>query len=233
MLPLPDDTLLVSNVCGFNTTGDGFLSLLSGQGDVIAWRAVDELDAPLGMAMHEEKIFVVDANQVKIFAWPEFSPIKVISIDTKVANDIAIAPNGELYVSDTAAGRVVKVFKGGASEVFQSNTEFRDANGMEFGPDGYLYVGGERLWRVDTETGVTKTIGPEWLSDIDGIEFEPDGTIQIAPVGGALIRLQPNGSIEILGGDGISSTNHGYAPSLGLALIPTGFDNTVVAIRVP
>ena len=181
----------------------------------------------------KRRYLVVDANQVKIFAWPEFSPIKVISIDTKVANDIAIAPNGEPYVSDTAAGRVAKVFKDGASEVFQSNTEFRDANGMEFGPDGYLYVGGERLWRVDTETGETKTIGPEWLSDIDGIEFEPDGTIQIAPVGGALIRLQPDGSIEVLGGDGISSTNHGYAPSLGLALIPTGFDNTVVAIRVP
>jgi len=30
----------------------------------------------------------------------------------------------------------------------------------------------------------------------------------------------------------VSSANHGYAPSLGLALIPTGFDNTVIAIRV-
>jgi hypothetical protein len=49
-------------------------------------------------------------------------------------------------------------------------------------------------------------------------------------VGGPLVRLVD--PVEVLGGDGISSANHGYAAKLGLALIPTGFDNTVIAIRV-
>ena len=31
---------------------------------------------------------------------------------------------------------------------------------------------------------------------------------------------------------GVSSANHGYAPNLGLALIPTGYDNQVIAIRI-
>ncbi len=60
--------------------------------------------------------------------------------------------------------------------------------------------------------------------------MEPDDTLQVTPVGGPLVRL--GSSIEILGGDGVSSANHGYAHKLGLALIPTGFDNTVIAIRV-
>ncbi len=75
-------------------------------------------------------------------------------------------------------------------------------------------------------------IGPEWIADIDGIEIETDGTIQITPVAGPLIRYRNDEDIEILGGDGVSSANHGYAPNLGLALIPTGFDSTVIAIRV-
>ena len=50
VIPLPDDTLLVSNVCGFGEPGSGYLSLLNGDGDVIDWRIVDDgLDSPLGM----------------------------------------------------------------------------------------------------------------------------------------------------------------------------------------
>ena len=47
VVALPDDTLLVSNVCGFNEQGNGFLSLLDADGSVLDWRAVDDLDAPL------------------------------------------------------------------------------------------------------------------------------------------------------------------------------------------
>ena len=73
-------------------------------------------------------------------------------------------------------------------------------------------------------------IGPEWLADIDGIEQETDGTLQVTPVAGPLVRL--SAEIEILGGDGVSSANHGFAADLGLALIPTGYDNTVIAIEI-
>lgn len=60
--------------------------------------------------------------------------------------------------------------------------------------------------------------------------MEADGTLQITPVAGPLIRLDTD--IQVIGGDGISSANHGYAANLNLVLIPTGFDNTVVAIRL-
>ena len=56
--------------------------------------------------------------------------------------------------------------------------------------------------------------------------------LQVTPVGGPLVRLLANGETQILGGEGVGSANHGYAPSLGLALIPTGFDNQVIAIRL-
>ena len=233
VLALPDDTLLVSNVCGFESTGDGYLSLLDAHGKVIDWRVIDELDAPLGMTLKHGIIYVVDANRVKSFSWPEFEAIDVVSLDTEVANDITASPNGDLYVSDTGAGRVTQLATNGQHKELVSNTHFRGANGIEFGPDEQLYVGGERLWRVDIATGTANAIGPRWLTDIDGIEFEANGAMQITPVGGALIRFPKNGPVEIFGGEGISSANHGYAENLNLALIPTGYDNTVIAIRLP
>ena len=232
VLPLPNDTLLVSNVCGFSETENGFLSLLEADGTVIDWRIVDDLDSPLGMALSHGQLYVVDNNQVVVYAWPGFKKLLTIDLPTTVANDIAVADDGTLFVTDSAQHRVIRQPPNEMAATFVSEFHFANANGIQLFGNG-LYVGGERLWRVDLETEFIETIGPEWLADIDGIEFEADGTLQVTPVGGPLIRYRNNDDIEVYAGDGVSSANHGYAPALGLALIPTGYDNTVIAIRLP
>jgi hypothetical protein len=231
VLPLPDDTLLVSNVCGIQKARTGFLTLLDSDGSVLEWRVVEGLDAPLGMALRDGRLFLVDSNRVKIFAWPQYRPLATIELDTAVANDIAVAHDGTLYISDTAGHRVVKISADGAHSVLTGKPQFQGANGIHVDGDT-LYVGGSRLWRVDLREGSVTAIGPEWLKNIDGIEMEADGTLQITPVAGPLVRYCTSDRLEILGGDGISSANHGYSANLGLALIPTGYDNTVVAIRI-
>lgn len=229
VLALPDDTLLVSNVCDFKTTGDGFITLLAGDGAVINWRIVENLDAPLGMALVDDLLHVVDNNQVKIFSWPDYQLQSSISLDTTVANDIAVGEDHTIFVTDTARGDVVVVDADLQQSTLTGSAEFKGANGIHVnGTD--LYVGGEHLWRVDLRDSSVTMAGPDWLTDIDGIEMEADGTLQVTPVGGPLIRLID--PVQILAGEGVSSANHGYAEGLGLALIPTGFDNTVIAIRL-
>ncbi len=231
VLPLPDQTLLVSNVCDFRTTGDGFLSLLDANGDVLDWRVVAGLDSPLGMAMANQRLYIVDNNAIKVFDWPTYKPLRTIALKTRVANDVAIATDGSLYVSDTGAHQVVKISANGEQSLVNSPFKLANANGIALYKN-YLFIGGERLWRIDLDDDTHRVIGPEWLGDIDGIEFEEDGRMQITPVGGALIRYNEQGLSERLSGPGISSANHGYSAKLGLALIPTGYDNTVIAIRV-
>jgi len=231
VLPLPDDTLLVSNVCDFREKGNGFLTLLDAHGEVIDWRVVEGLDAPLGMALSGDQLYIVDMNRLVILRWPGFERLEAIELDTTIANDVAVTSGGVAYVTDTAKHEVIRVDLDGKQSVFTGKPRFQGANGIELQGDT-LYVGGERLWQVDLETESVEAIGPEWLSDIDGIEFETDGTLQVTPVAGPLVRYRGDEDFEILGGDGVSSANHGFAPRLGLALIPTGFDNTVIAIRI-
>ncbi len=231
VLPLPDQTLLVSNVCDFRTTGDGFLSLLGPDGEVLDWRAVTGLDSPLGMTFADKRLYVVDNNAIKIFDWPSYKLLRTINMNTRVANDVAIANDGSLYVSDTGAHQVVRISASGEQSLVDRTFEFKNANGIAVFEDR-LFVGGERLWRINLTDGTRSIVGPDWLTDIDGIEFEEDGRMQITPVGGALIRYSEHGRSERLSGPGISSANHGYSAELGLALIPTGYDNTVIAIRV-
>jgi outer membrane protein assembly factor BamB len=232
VLPLPDDTLLVSNVCGFREAGNGYLSLLDARGAALDWRIVDGLDAPLGMALHDGRLFVLDTNRLRVFTWTGYVAVETIDLPTTVANDLAVAADGVVYVSDTAGHQVIRLDSNGETSVLTGEARFKGANGMAL-LGRLLYVGGERVWRVDLDDGSVATVGPDWLTDIDGIEFEPDGTIQLTPVGGPLVRYRGEGGSQVLSGPGISSANHGYAPRLGLALIPTGFDNTVIAIRLP
>lgn len=229
VLPLPDDTLLVSNVCVSRPVGSGFLTLLDKDGAIINWRIVDGLDAPLGMALHNGLLHIVDNNQVRILRWPGYEPVSTIALETKVANDIAVGPDDSIYVTDTVRGEVTVINPELEQSVLTGQPQFPGANGIHVNDDE-LYVGGKRLWHVDLRDNVVTTIGPDWLADIDGIEQEAGGTLQITPVAGPLVRLDTE--IEILGGDGVGSANHGFAPNLGLALIPTGYDNTVIAIRV-
>jgi hypothetical protein len=229
VLPLPDDTLLVSNVCDFRETGNGFLTLLDKDGNTLDWRIVDGLDAPLGMALVNGQLHVVDNNQVKVFRWPGYEPIRTITLDTEVANDIAVGADDWIYVTDSARGEVVVVSPELEQSVLTGQPQFPGANGIHINNDD-LWVGGGRLWHVDLVYGSVTTIGPLWVGGIDGIEQEADGTLQVTPVGGPLIRLADD--YEVYAGEGTSSANHGWAESLGLALIPTGFDNTVIAIRV-
>lgn len=231
VLPLPDNTLLVSNVCGFDQPGTGFLTLLDEDGQILDWRVVSELDAPLGMAIAGDSLFVVDSNRVHVFRWPGYALQETIELDTKVANDIAVAADGTLYLTDTAMGRVVVITADRVQSILPVDIEFTMANGIAI--DGnHLFVGGKRLWRVNLGNHSVEIIGNQKLSDIDGIEFEADGTLQVTPVGGPLIRYWSTGRTEILSGEGVSSANHGFAAKLNLALIPTGYDNTVIAIRI-
>jgi len=229
VLPLPDDTLLVSNVCGYSESGTGYLSLLGGDGAVIDWRIVDGLDSPLGMAFRDGLLYVVDQNRIRVLRWPGYGPVSTTALGTAVANDVAIGTDGTIYVTDTARGDVIVVRPDGRQSELIGPGRFPGANGIHVRNDE-MYVGGQSLWRVDLDGFEVTAIGLDWLTDIDGIEQETDGTLQVTPVGGPIIRLTDD--IEVLAGDGVSSANHGYSEKLGLALIPTGFDNTVIAIRV-
>ncbi len=230
VLPLPDDTLLVSNVCGFEQEGNGFLTLLDKDGMALDWRIVDELDAPLGMALANGQLYVVDNNRVRVFRWPGFDPVGEIALETRVANDIAVGDDDFIYVTDSALDQVVVINPELEQSVLTGESQFPGANGIHVNMDD-LWVGGGRLWHVDLRDNTVTTVGPPWVGGIDGIEQEADGTLQVTPVGRALIRL--TGEYEIHSGEGVSSANHGWAENLRLALIPTGFDNTVIAIRVP
>jgi len=226
--------LIVSNICGFQKNNKGYLSVLAMDGTLDIPRWIDGLNAPAGMAIRDRKLYVTDLDRVQII---DLDQVKIIDVlgpypEAKAFNDIAISSDGTVYVSDSARHKVLSLQDGLATPFPDMAAQFTFANGLHI--DGTrLYVGGETLWAVDLNTRAIETIESVGLGDIDGIETDGQGGLTVSIVGGNIWHLPIGADPVIWTTPGLSSTNHAYLPDTQLVLVPTGYDNTVIAFQAP
>jgi sugar lactone lactonase YvrE len=90
------------------------------------------------------------------------------------ANDLAVAENGDLYVTDSLGSGIYRIPSGGgALETFVAPGVFRSPGGIAFGPGGRLYVAdwGQGLYWLDSGRNRHEVEGPPDvpLFGIDGL----------------------------------------------------------------
>ena len=99
-------------------------------------------------------------------------------------NDLVLAPDGGIYLTDTRAAAVWNLERG-ASELKRFSGKFEFANGIALSPDlSLLYVStfGDGISVVDLKTGASAPIGKPGnlcLSTIDGLYFHRGALIAI------------------------------------------------------
>jgi hypothetical protein len=110
------DTYLVSNINGspLDKDDNGFISKLSPDGQVQNLKWIDgaaadvELNAPKGLGIVNGKLYVADIDVIRTFDAETGKPGQQIKVaGAAFLNDVAVAPDGTVYVSDTglAAGK--------------------------------------------------------------------------------------------------------------------------------
>ena len=229
---LGTDTLIISNICGFKKNGKGYLSLLDVNGDLIEARWVDALNAPAGLAIRDGTLFAVDVDTVHSIdiETGTITHSYVTEPATRALNDIAIAPDGRIFVSDSASARVLVLSNGKFTAFPDDEAEFPTANGLHI-QNNTLFIGGAELWAIDLSDLSIKTINYDRLNDIDGIESDGDGGLIVSIVGGDVWHIPASGGAEIWTTTDLSSTNHAHLPDLGIVIMPTGYDNTLIAFE--
>jgi len=99
------DVYFVSNINGAPNAkdGNGYISRVSPAGAITDTAFIKGLNAPKGLALVHDTLWVADIDQVRAFESRTGAPVATIPVPGAIfLNDIAAAPDGSLYVTDTA-----------------------------------------------------------------------------------------------------------------------------------
>ena len=117
-----------------------------------------------------------------------------------MCNDIAIAPDGAAFVSDTVKARIFRLAPGAdALTEYAAGPDLASVDGLVFTRDGKLYVNtysSSRLFRLDGTAGkvtITPIVTAQPLKNPDGMRLAPNGDILMVEGQGHLDRVVTHG----------------------------------------
>ena len=228
------NVMYVSNINGDPTekNGSGFISILNPDGSAKNLHWVQNLNAPKGMAMYNGKLYVSDIDQLLEI---DISTGKVTqkydAPNAVFLNDVAADDNGLIFVSDTRTAKIHVLQKGKLAE-WMSGSPLETPNGL-FAEKGKLFIGDKSIFEADIKTKKIREI----ISDaggVDGLEKNNKGEFVFSNWPGRVFIHRNGKNIKLLDTteQKINTADLDYALNLDLVLIPTFFDNKIVAYRI-
>jgi sugar lactone lactonase YvrE len=210
------DIYLVSNINGAPTAadGNGFISRIRPTGEVESLKWIDgaadgvTLNAPKGMAVHGDSLFVSDIDNVRIFHRTTGAPLGSHSISgASFLNDVTVDAEGVVYVTDTGvdasfaatgSDAVHRIANGTAAPFFAAEALMRP-NGVLATGEHVLVVpfGGDAIMRFARGGGDPDTVARLPAGQLDGVVRTSDGTLFVSSwEGQAIYRVSPDGQVS-------------------------------------
>jgi sugar lactone lactonase YvrE len=161
------DVYLVSNIHGNpgDKDNNGFITRVTPEGSIdnsfiVGGRNGVTLNAPKGLALVGDTLWVTDIDEVRAFHANTGAPLAGVRIPNAVfLNDIVAGPDGVLYVSDT---------------------------GIKFGAGGMEHPGPDRIYRISRERQVTVALEGHMLSGPNGVAWDRENDrLIVAPFASA------------------------------------------------
>ncbi|MBN1789220.1 MAG: hypothetical protein JW830_01905 [Bacteroidales bacterium] len=228
--------LYVSNVTGSPTDkdGTGFISRISPEGKILELQWVTGLNAPKGLGVSGEFLYVSDISRVVKINIATGKIAEQVEIPgSQFLNDIAADSQGNVYVSDMN-GKTIYVIRGGSFEVLVKSDKVTGVNGL-FVVEGNLLAGlQDRIVSISLRT---KEIKDYILNTggIDGLVPDGNGNYLISDWLGNIHQVSTGKEKEKLLDTtpaNIYAADIDYVPSKKLLLVPTFSDNRVVAYEL-
>jgi hypothetical protein len=239
---------LVSNINGSPLEKDdnGFISVLLPSGTVHELKWIDgaskdfELHAPKGMGIAHNRLYVADLDVVRMFDAKSAEYLGKIPIEgATFLNDIAVGPDGTVYVSDS--GLTTEFKASGTDAIYaisKANTVTTLIKDASLGRPNGILVAGNGILVVTFGTGEMFSIGPK------GVKSEPrrigegqlDGVVRINErevlvsswASKAIFRGRPGGRFTPVIEGLRAPADIGYDSKRNRVLIPLFQDNAVL-----
>lgn len=242
------DVLYVSNISGPGTEKNsaGHLARLSRKGEILDGEWVTGLNAPKGLVLHGNTLYVSDIDR-----------LVAVNVDTgkivgtwdgegaKFLNDLAVDDKGQVFVSDMVTNSIY-VLNGDDFAVWLQDEALENPNGLRV-EGGRLLVATWGAMKEDFSTEVpghlkavdlvtkeiTSVSDGSPIGNLDGLE--PDGRggwLTTDWMSGGLFRINPDGSFEKVLDLDSGSADIEYIESESLVVVPMMKDGTVDAYRL-
>jgi DNA-binding beta-propeller fold protein YncE len=229
-----NEIIYVANINGDPTAkdGNGFISILNADGSEKNLEWVKGLDAPKGMALSNGKLYVSDIDRlVEIDVRTGKIVSRYHAANAVFLNDVAACSNGMILVSDTRTARIYALVNGSLS-VWVEGEPLEAPNGL-FTEMGKLYIGDKNIYEADIKTKEIKQIIAD-AGGVDGLEKNNEGEFVFSNWPGRVFVHRNGKNVKILDttAEEINTADLDFALKLNLVLVPTFFDNKVVAYRI-
>jgi sugar lactone lactonase YvrE len=235
-----EDTLYVSNINGRPTekNGKGFISKVSLKGEIKVLEWTTGLHAPKGSGIYQNRFYVTDIDQlVEIDVTTGKILARYPAEGAGFLNDVAIDKQGNVYVSDMSPkNSVIYKLVHKKMAVWLKGPEVSQPNGL-FAENGKLILGNSGdgcLKAINIATKQIRMIA-KIGSGIDGVQSDGKGNYFISDWKGKTSFVTSSGQVIVLmdtTDQKINSADIEYIESKKMLLIPTFFDNRVMAYRV-
>jgi hypothetical protein len=203
----------VANINGdpLGKDGNGYISRITRDGQVDSLKFIAggrggaKLNAPKGMAIAGDTLWVADIDAVRAFDKRSGKPITTVSLarEAKFLNDAAVGPDGAIYFTDTGANRVFRVADGKATVALEYKA-LQGPNGITWDSTSSKFVivafQGKSIYRWAPGDSVP-TLVVEGPGQMDGIEALGGGRFVVATwTDSSLFVLEGDKITKLVGG---------------------------------
>lgn len=243
-----NEVFYVSNVNGdaMAADGNGYISTLSLTGEIIEQHWLTDLDAPKGLAIVGNTLYVADINKLVVIDIPTKTiKHRHLAIEAKFLNDVVADEDGNVYASSFLTNTIYRL-KAGTFDVWLRNEQLEFPNGLivEGGQlivaswgnmtDGFATEIPGHLKTVDLTSKTITSLGDQSpVGNLDGIEPDGNGNYFVTDwMNGKLLHIQANGISSTLLHLNQGSADHTVLLDQGLVIIPMMLDGYIAAYRI-
>lgn len=245
------DVYLVSNINGdpFAADDNGFISMVSPSGELLNLKWIDgaradtTLNAPKGMTILGQRLYVADINQIQVFSLPDGKQVNSITIyGSTFLNGMTPGLSGDyLYVTDSGylAGfkpsgtdAIYKMYANGQTETISKNNSIGHPNGIwEEGSRIVLVTFGSGKMFSLSRSGTYQSMPMPPEGGLDGLLRLDDGRFLISSwKGSAIYILNNDNTFSVLMDSLDAPADMGFDTKRQRVLVPLFRQNRLIFI---
>ena len=240
------NSVFVSSINGGITErdGNGYISRLTPEGKVVSAKWATGLNGPKGIRGVGRTLWVSDIDEVvSIDIMTGMIGTRVKIEGAMFLNDLATAPDGTVYVSDSFKPAIYMVREGKASVFVEGAETVEQANGLlvdgdrlvlgsvgaggggrggpQGGGRGRGGAGGGNLYAFDLKTKMRTRLTTDSVGGIDGIEPDGRGGVIVTDViGRRILHVPMSGQTRVLAQLAGGGADFGFIPKRNIAIVP-------------